>query len=268
MDQEDSRVLAKSYEDDFDSKWYLNRYKEVTTWHEQPLRLLQEVYASYGTPPAGLKVLNFGTGPVIAYEISAPLQASEIVFADYAKQNRTMLQQWLDNDPEAHDWSSFFKFVVTKLEGKSTEEASSREDQLRKLVKAIVTCDITQDPPIQAGYEGPYDIVVSSLCLEYAFSSLKGYAEGLSRLSKLVKPGGKLCLNSIEGQGVTHAYIMDTQWFYGLNLTAEKLTTMLTEKGFHDIQVTRQPHDREKLTGPQKKGTSTAMLFVTATKDL
>ena len=266
----DSRVVEKHYQDDFDSKQYLNRFKEVTAWHEQPLRQLHEVYASYGTPPAGLKVLNYGAGPVVSYEISAPLQATEIVFAEYTERNRKQLQLWLDKDPEAHDWSILFKFVVTKLEGKTEEEAFAREDQLRKLVKAIVPCDITQDPPIPAGYEGPYDVVVSSLVLECAFSSLESYSEGLSKLSKLVKPGGKLCLNSVEGRGTTHFYVVGSQRFYALNLTAEKLKNMLTEKGFHDIRVARQPRDAPgvKITGPQKEGSYTAMLFVTATKDL
>ena len=266
----DNRVVEKHYKEDFDSKQYLNRFKEVTAWHEQPLRRLHEVYASYGSTSAGLKVLNYGTGPVVAHEISAPLQASEIVLAEYTERNRQQLQLWLDKDPEAHDWSILFKFVVTKLEGKTEEEASAREDQLRKLVKAIVPCDITQEPPIPAGYEGPYDVVVSSLVLECAFSSLESYSVGLSKLSKLVKPGGKLCLNSVEGKGTTHFYVVGSERFQGLNLTAEKITAMLTEKGFHDIRVERQPRDAPgvTITGPQKEGDFTALLFVTATKNL
>ena len=266
----DRRVVEKCYEADFDPRAHLNRFTEVITWHEQSLRILYELYASYDTPPAGLKVLNYGAGPVVAYEISAPLQASEIVLAEYTERNRNQLQLWLDKNPEAYDWNHVFKLVVTKLEGKSEKEASEREDQLRQLVKAVVSCDITQDPPIQAGYEGPYDVVVSCLALECAFSSLEGYSEGLSKLSKLVKPGGKLCLNSVESDGATHFYHVGSERFYALSLTAEKLTTMLTEKGFHDIRVARQPRDAPgvHITGPQKESSFSAMLFVTATKDL
>ena len=41
-----------------------------------------------------------------------------------------------------------------------------REETLRKAIKVIVPCNITQDPPIAKGYEGPYDVMMSMLCIE------------------------------------------------------------------------------------------------------
>ena len=37
------------------------------------------------------------------------------------------------------------------LEGKSLQEAEEREERVRRLVKAVVRCDITQDQPIEKG---------------------------------------------------------------------------------------------------------------------
>ena len=40
------------------------------------------------------------------------------------------------------------------------------QDHLRRLVKGVIPCDILCDPPLLVpGYEGPYDIILSSLCL-------------------------------------------------------------------------------------------------------
>ena len=261
-----STIAAQNYHDDFDSKSFLKYYAEVNEWHDQPMRLLHQLYVSYGTTPVGLKVLNFGSGPVIMYEISAPLQASEIVMAEYTEENRRYLQHWLDKDPEAHDWSPFFKYAVMKFEGKSEQEATEREEQLRKLIKAVVPCDITKDPPIQAGYEGPYDVIVSSLCLDCASQTLEDYGAAVSKLSKLLKPGGKICLNSVEGIEDTNFYMVGSQKFHGLNVTEQQQTTILKERGFYDIQVTRQPRDTPGVNIPQEAANFTATFFTIATK--
>ena len=44
-----------------------------------------------------------------------------------------------------------------------------REEAPRKAIKVIVPCDIAHDPPVTKGFEGPYDIVISSLFLDGAY---------------------------------------------------------------------------------------------------
>ena len=82
----------------FDPWAYLHSYEEVNVWHRHSLSVLHEFYKSYGLPPVGLKILEFGAGPVISYEISAALYASEIVLSEYSEKNRKVLQMWLDRD--------------------------------------------------------------------------------------------------------------------------------------------------------------------------
>ena len=50
---------------------------------------------------------------------------------------------------------------MVTLEGKSQNEAIEREECLRSITRAVVPCDVTQDPPIVAeGFGGPYDAVM------------------------------------------------------------------------------------------------------------
>ena len=63
-------------------------------------------------------------------------------------------------------WSPYFSRVVKDLEGKGEREMEERQKLVRSLVKAVVHCDVTQDPPIAGGYDRDYDVVVSSLCAE------------------------------------------------------------------------------------------------------
>ena len=255
---------GQSYHKSFDSiAFYQDYFTDVTEFHKQPLKVLHELYTSYGTSPAGLKVLDYGCGPVVAYEISAALQASEIVMAEYTEGGRKQVQLWVDKEPSAIDWSPFFKYVVATLEGKSEQEAVAREEELRKRIKAIVSCDITADPPIQPGYEGPYDVVFSSLVLDCAYFSVEGFEEGVTKLAKLVKPGGRLCVMEIESPGKIHFYTVGRETLYGLSVTQEMFLDIFTKLGFKDIRVSRAPRD-EGI--PQDASDFTATLFVMGTK--
>ena len=102
--------------DHFDPFLYIkDKYAIVNDWNSQPLKLLHNIFQSYGSTPAGLKVLDFGCGPVPIYQCSSPLHASEIVFAEYTERNRNTLQMWLDNNPNAPDFTALFKYVVQDL---------------------------------------------------------------------------------------------------------------------------------------------------------
>ena len=129
---------------------------------------MQCLHESFQTVPCGVKVLDYGSGPVMLCTISAAAKASEIVLADYTENNRKCLRQWLNSEPDAFDWSPHFNYVVQDLEGKGEKEAREREDQVKKIAKNVVHCDITQNPPIQRGFDVLYDVVISCLALEAA----------------------------------------------------------------------------------------------------
>ena len=255
----------------FDPWDYLEEeYEQVDAFHRHSLKLLHEFYKSYGSPSAGLKVLEFGTGPVIIYEISASLYASEIVLSAYTEDNRIALQEWLDRDPEAPDWSPFFECVVQELEGKTKDEVAMREEKLRQVVKAVIPCDIHKNPPIEPTYHGPYDVVFTSQCVECACTSVEELSQAVSKLAKLVKPGGKLVMVAMEGEGDTFFYMVGDERFVAFSIREEALTTILKQNGFCDIIVNSQSRDAPGITlvdEPPEDGDWQTKHFFIATKN-
>ena len=187
----------------FDAWVYIKEYYgKLNCWHRNPLKYLHEFYTSRFERGANLKILNYGCGPVVAFEASAAPYAREIVLADYVEQNRAVVKLWLDKDPSRPDFSALEKYVVEELEGLGPDEVEARQDAVRRLV-TVCSCDIFQDPPIEKGYEGPYDVVYTASCLEGVVSSIEEFGTAVSKLCDLLKPGGwivmAVCLGTEEG---------------------------------------------------------------------
>ena len=157
------------------------------------------------------------------------------MLSDYAERNCKALRQWLDSDPAAYDWSSSFKFVVQELEGKDEEEVKKRQDLVRKLVKAVVHCDITQEPPIQSDYDQLYDVVICCLVLEGTASISEEYAANFQRLGKLVKRGGSILIYGIEN--TSGYYTIGDSKFPNIHVTAESAKKVVEDSGFTDVNV-------------------------------
>ncbi len=250
------------YSDNFEPKAYLDyRFNAVNDRHAQILRHLHEFYL---TIPAGVTVLDIGSGPIISYVISAATRASKIVLAEYTEKNREELQFWIDGSPSGHDWGPYFKYVVQNLEGKGPEAALERARQLRQLIKAVIPCDVNKDPPVEGRFTGLYDIVTSSLCLEAACSSAEEYIAAVGRLWKLLKKGGKLVLQCADGSSATHFYMVGTQKFTVLSATPELIRSALDKAGFYDVSITKLPNITCK--NEEASHTATRMYFVTAMK--
>ena len=80
-----------------------------------------------------LKVLDYGCGPVLAYDISpAAGVKAEVVLAEYDEKCRNALQDWLDGNPSAWDWTPYIKYVVCELEHKDANETKARYAESHK----------------------------------------------------------------------------------------------------------------------------------------
>ena len=167
--------------------------KEFPLAHIHRFFAQKQLTSSGGEP---VKVLDYGCGPVVAYDISAAGINAEIVLAEYGAKCRSALNEWIQHSPTAWDWLPYIKHVVQNIEGKDEREAIKREDSLRKAIKAVVACDISKDPPIAEGYEGPYDVVMSMLCIESGCLTRDDYRAAVKRIATLVKQGGNLLLYS------------------------------------------------------------------------
>ena len=122
--------------------------------------------------------------------------ASEVVLAEYLGKNRQEVEKWLHCDPMMFNWSSCIRYIVKNLEGGDELDIVKREERMRKIIKAVIPCDITQTPPIGCGYEGPYDMIASIFCIEAGSQTEEEYCAGVEKLVSLLKPGGYIQLFS------------------------------------------------------------------------
>jgi len=232
-------LFGEDYHDEFDPQAYLQTYFTDDTDPVQRFKLkqLHKFYQSYKLTETKLKILDIGTGPVIAHAISAAPYASEIVLSEYTEANRKELLQWLKNDPKAYDWTPFFKHVVVDLEGKSEEEVPVRAELVRKVIKAVVPCDVRHDPPIPAHFVGQYDIITDFFCLSAACATKEDYLAGLVKLCALLKPGGKIVLCLGEGKDSSSSYAVGSLNFSSLLLSKESVCVLLKQAGFCDVKI-------------------------------
>ena len=232
-----SGVSPKVYNDAFNSRKYLQQYYENSSskYSERVRHTLKCYHEAFSSLPGNLKVLEFGCGPVMMNVISAATKASEIILSDYTEKNCELLQKWLSEDSDAFDWLPHFQFVVQELEGKDEEEVKKRQDLVRKLVKAVVHCDITQEPPIQSDYDQLYDVVICCLVLEGATHSSEEYAAGISRLGKLVKKGGFLFMYGVEN--AAGYYTIGDLKLPNVCVSAEFVKKAAEDSGFSEVFI-------------------------------
>ena len=188
-----------------------------------------------------LRVLDYGTGPVVHSLISAAQKASEIVLSDYAESNLDALKKWLTKHPDAFNWSPYFDHVVQKLEGKTEQESREREERLRKVVKDVAYCDINADPPLTTDCPGPYDVVINSMCLDASCHTKEAFTEGVGKLAALLKPGGTIMSMSSERKmtSVGGYYLVGGKRLFALSVTGDYLVSVFEKQGFSDIYLKR-----------------------------
>ena len=212
-----------------------------------------------------IKVLDYGCGPVLSNVISAAMLNSEIILAEYTDKSREAIQFWMHGHPSAWNWSPYFKYAVEVLEGKDESEALKREESLRKAIKAVVPCDITKEPPIAAGFEGPYDVVISFLCYENVCVTTAEYKAAIKRTVPLIKVGGHLllyCTIRNTGEGLGYYHIGPTK-FVVLRLSAEFVLSALKESGLTLVEHSLLPDkDRVQLQNYEGADAENAAFFI------
>ena len=233
----DTIFTGKDFHDKFDPLAFFMIYSDERN-RDYVHHILRCYHDAFQSLPSGLSILDYGSGPAILTTISSAAKASEVVLSDYTEGNRRALRQWLARDPNAFDWSSFFSYVVKELEGKTDSEVVERQELVRKLVKAVVHCDLTQDPPIEGGYDLQYDVVIVSLCIATASQTQEDFRQGVAKLGKLVKCGGMLMIYDAErsGSGSGYYYVGKAK-FRDVSVSSEFVAEAMRDAGFHDISI-------------------------------
>lgn len=184
-----------------------------------------------------LKILDYRCGPVVANVISAVGLTDlkvQCTLAEFTETSRKAMQQWLDGEPAAWDWTPYFKYIVQTLEGKKEHDALKREESLQKAIEKIVPCDITQDLPIATDFQGPYDIIMSMLCIENGCLTRDDYRAVIRKIAHLIKTGGTLLLYSTvrnkEGDCVAMQPCTNTSSPLKLILGSHKINDLISNK--------------------------------------
>ena len=231
-------VDLQDYKQEFRPSVFLSKYYNATSRSDVSIFLkhkLQCFHESFQTVPDGVKVLDYGAGPSVALTISAATKASEIVLADYCEESLKFLKKWLNCESDAFDWSPYFAYVVQNLEGKDEYQALQRQDQVRKITKAVVHCDINHDPPIERGYDGLYDVVTCSLVIGGASRTPEIYCSNIARLGQLVKPGGRIFFYDVENK--IGYYTIGDRNFPNIYTTDELALAAFRDAGFFNVSV-------------------------------
>ena len=253
----------------FDSDDYLRTRFYDPNIPDRVMFLLDSFHKAFLLLPSqSLKVLDYGTGPVVMNSISAAAHAYELVWSDYSEKNLETLQKWLEKDPTAFNWSPFFDYVVKKLEGKSEKEAREREEVVRRVVN-VAHCDINADPPIQKEFQCPYDVVIDSGCLVATCFTKAKFEAALSKLSGLLKVGGTFMMFACEFRTMeteVREYVVGSMKYPYFPVTGDYLQLVLKEQGFTDVNVQRCALDTETQAQGYQAKDLTGWVFATGIK--
>ena len=219
------------YLDKFDGAAYLRQYAFI----ENSQHMLRCYHSAFQDLPSGLSVLDYGSGPSVRGVISAATKASEIVLSDYSPTCLQLARDWVDNKEGSFNWDPHFNYVVKDLEGGGDDKVAERKEQVRKAVKGFARCDITQEPPIEEKYHKSYDVVISSLVLEAMAKTDNDYFDLVSRMTKLVKPGGYFLLYGIENSA--NYYEVGNHTFYAFPITTTLTKSVLERCHFSLLDV-------------------------------
>ena len=128
-------------------------------------------------------------------------------------------------------------------------EIGSDGVEVCKVVKAVVPCDVDQDPPIPTEYVDEYDIVTDLLCLNAACATKEDYTAALVRLHALLKPGGKIVLHTVESENTLHNPSLIPCWaslFLCLNCVSQDFS-FSSRWNTLVFMMGQQLHNQEKI---------------------
>jgi len=180
----------------FHPKEYLADYGQLDDEVKFTIRFM--VRALRGLPP-DLLTLEFGGGPVLYSVATQVPYAREIHFCDFLPANLTEVQNWLDHEADAFDWTSYFELVL-KEEGKPANPATIRlrADEIRRKVTRLSICDALAESPL-GSTATRYDLVVANNCTDVAAATIPEWMQIMRNISNLVEPGGWLLVSVTTG---------------------------------------------------------------------
>ena len=84
----------------------------------------------------------------------------------------------------------------------------------------MIPCDITEEKILLDHYPGPYDFILSVLCLEASCATLDIHRRAIQKLCQLLNKGGGLFLSGVLGESF---YTVGDKKFFSLVITKDYL---------------------------------------------
>lgn len=100
---------------------------------------------------------------------------------------------------------------------------------MRRAIKQVLKCDVTQSQPLGGVSLPPADCLLSTLCLDAACPDLPAYRTALRNLGSLLKPGGFLVM--VDALKSSY-YTIGQQRFSSLSLGWEAVRDAVEEAGY------------------------------------
>ncbi|XP_065908792.1 phenylethanolamine N-methyltransferase-like [Dysidea avara] len=147
-------------------------------------------------------LLEVGGGPCIYPLINAAPYVSEIYHSDYVKAFWDEVLMWKNNDPNAYDWSPYFKHIVQTLE-----------------IPAI---------------KRPVNIISSNYCLESSFNSLECSAALKKIYDMLVSKDFFVSQARLEN---TWFNLVDVRHLTSISLSLQEIQKRYEETGFEVVHA-------------------------------
>ncbi|XP_064120703.1 indolethylamine N-methyltransferase-like [Macrobrachium nipponense] len=204
------------------------------------------------------RVLDFGCGPVPVYAGTAAHFANSITMAEIAPANRQAINSWMNSEEAALDWSLFFNHIAS-LDG-GTKAGEDYVQRLRDVFQLVVPCDGELENPLHPVCQ-TYDIVMSTLCLEFATISLDDYRVMLANVTHLIKPGGVLMMAGALGNT---SYYVGQSKYPSVSLTKEAIADAVTSSETLEL-ITLRTLDRQTSLD-EKPADHSGIFFVMAQK--
>ncbi|KAL3871282.1 hypothetical protein ACJMK2_039289 [Sinanodonta woodiana] len=178
--------------DPFDPEKYFDTFYSNVSWHKEDgdsMKFFQDcIHEAFNEGNiTGKTLLDVGTGPIPNMAFCAAPWFEEITLSDFSLNNREFLRKWKDG--EIDHMRPVFEYIMQLDKSGSMEE---RQDLLRRKIRNIVFCDITQpNPTASTVVDGViFDAITSSNCLEIASFTPEDYAKSVRNIGTLLKPGG------------------------------------------------------------------------------
>ncbi|XP_058400482.1 nicotinamide N-methyltransferase [Diceros bicornis minor] len=221
-----------TYLSHFNPRDYLEKYYNFGSSHSAENKILRHLLKNLFKIFCldGLKgdlLIDIGSGPTIYQLLSACESFKEIIATDYTDQNLQELEKWLKKEPGAFDWSPVVTYVC-ELEGNRVK-GPEKEEKLRRAVKQVLKCDVTQSRPLGAVSLPLADCLLSTLCLDAACPDLPAFCTALKNLGSLLKPGGFLVI--VDALKSSY-YMIGEQRFSSLCLGREAVEAAVIEAGY------------------------------------